>query len=327
MRAIYLGFAVALCWTGVFGSSPSDRNLAERHRLASSNGPHRHRWASSNFAALGLRQATGQCGAQYGKCTGDLCCSEYGFCGDSADHCNPLFNCQPEYGSCGWPRTSSSAIPSTSAPPTSTRSSSSVPTSTSTSVGGTTTSASSTSDLPPTSTSSSGPAPTGGQQVTTDGRCGNSTICIGSSDFGPCCSQFFWCGSSVEFCGPGCQGDFGACLGNPGIPGNPPTNGTTTISSTTGSSTAGPTSSIPSTIEPPTTTSSEAPPTSTSSSPPEVSLPPGQTPSTDGRCGNGVNCLGSTYGRCCSQFGYCGDGDQFCPPIVGCQPDFGYCET
>jgi hypothetical protein len=55
-------------------------------------------------------------------------------------------------------------------------------------------------------------------------------------------------------------------------------------------------------------------------------IPPGMRSSTDGKCGNNVTCLGSNFGRCCSQFGYCGDGDQFCPYIVGCQPEFGYCE-
>ncbi|KAL1852373.1 hypothetical protein VTK73DRAFT_9236 [Phialemonium thermophilum] len=38
--------------------------------------------------------------------------------------------------------------------------------------------------------------------------------------------------------------------------------------------------------------------------------------------GNAV-CPGN---QCCSQFGYCGEGDQFCPAIVGCQPQYGWCE-
>jgi hypothetical protein len=57
-----------------------------------------------------------------------------------------------------------------------------------------------------------------------------------------------------------------------------------------------------------------------------VTIPPGMRSSTDGTCGTGVTCLGSRFGRCCSQFGYCGDGDQYCPYIVGCQPEFGYCD-
>ena len=42
-----------------------------------------------------------------------------------------------------------------------------------------------------------------------------------------------------------------------------------------------------------------------------------------GRCGadgGGAICAGNL---CCSAFGYCGDGDTFCPQIVGCQAAFG----
>lgn len=52
--------------------------------------------------------------------------------------------------------------------------------------------------------------------ISSDGRCGStdpsSQICIGSS-FGSCCSEKGWCGSADDYCGTGCQGDFGQCNG------------------------------------------------------------------------------------------------------------------
>lgn len=45
------------------------------------------------------------------------------------------------------------------------------------------------------------------------------------------------------------------------------------------------------------------------------------TASTDGSCGTTVTCAGTTWGSCCSQYGYCGNTDAHCG--TGCQPDFG----
>ncbi|KAF5588761.1 WSC domain-containing protein [Fusarium pseudocircinatum] len=50
--------------------------------------------------------------------------------------------------------------------------------------------------------------------------------------------------------------------------------------------------------------------------------------STDGICGafNGsASCLGTGFGNCCSQFGYCGTSDLHCN--TGCQTGFGSCGT
>lgn len=310
MKSIYIGLAAALCWTGALSVNPAGAKegvdmamMAGGRRLARANG--RPRFGSTDFAALGVRQGDPQCGAQFGRCPGEQCCSDYGFCGETVDHCHPLFDCQPQYGTCGWPRVV--------APQPTTSSTSTTPTSTSTST--TTTPTTPTTTTTSTTTTPTIPIPTGDLQVTTDGRCGNSTMCIGNPNFGPCCSQHFWCGSSMEFCGPGCQSNFGACLGIPGLPGNPSNGTTTTGGPTTNPTTAPTTTRI-------TTTST----TTTTSAAPSFTLPAGQRSSTDGRCGNNVNCLGSTFGRCCSQFGYCGDGDQYCPYIVGCQPEFGYCD-
>ncbi|ETS83464.1 hypothetical protein PFICI_05340 [Pestalotiopsis fici W106-1] len=43
--------------------------------------------------------------------------------------------------------------------------------------------------------------------------------------------------------------------------------------------------------------------------------------SEEGDCGNGVTCLGSEFGNCCSQYGFCGNTTDYCGK--GCQPAFG----
>jgi hypothetical protein len=43
-----------------------------------------------------------------------------------------------------------------------------------------------------------------------DGSCDTTTTCQGSI-FGNCCSQYGWCGSTVDYCGAGCQSNFGTC--------------------------------------------------------------------------------------------------------------------
>ncbi|KAK4197557.1 putative chitine binding protein [Triangularia verruculosa] len=349
MRSAYFGLAAAaLSWTSVLASEsnaiPNAEALIARRPRALQN---RHRNGTADYAQLGLRQEGGRCGAGVGRCPDGQCCSDYGFCGLTVDHCHPLFDCQTQYGVCGWPPPVPPATTSTPPPPPTTTSRTSTttppppPTTTSTTAPPPppTTTSTSAVVIPPSSTSSrpSIPEPTGPLVVTTNGQCGNGTMCIGNPNYGPCCSQYFWCGSSIEFCGAGCQSNFGACLGIPGLPGSP-INGTTTTSPV-----VPPTTTSSPVVVPPTTTSTTSTTTTSTTSTtirsttsttsttsvaptPTLVLPPGQRSSTDGRCGNGQNCLGSNFGRCCSQFGWCGDGDQFCPYIVGCQSEFGYCD-
>ncbi|KAJ8115647.1 hypothetical protein OPT61_g2751 [Boeremia exigua] len=61
--------------------------------------------------------------------------------------------------------------------------------------------------------SSTGPTSTPTGTVSTDGSCGpqgKNQICLGST-FGSCCSQYGWCGTSVDHCGTGCNSLFGTC--------------------------------------------------------------------------------------------------------------------
>jgi len=44
---------------------------------------------------------------------------------------------------------------------------------------------------------------------------------------------------------------------------------------------------------------------------------------TDGHCGDGFTCVGSAFGQCCSEHGWCGDSEEHCGPK--CQQPFGKC--
>ncbi|OIW33136.1 hypothetical protein CONLIGDRAFT_695511 [Coniochaeta ligniaria NRRL 30616] len=59
--------------------------------------------------------------------------------------------------------------------------------------------------------------------------------------------------------------------------------------------------------------------TSTNASPTSSAL----QVSNDGSCGAGLTCDGSLYGQCCSEHGFCGNGDAYCG--AGCQAEFGAC--
>lgn len=108
------------------------------------------------------------CGMAAGgaSCPDGTCCSEYGFCGDTSEHCG--VGCQPEYGTCS---------PADPQPPT----------------------------------------------PTMCGAGAGGTSCAA----GACCSQSGQCGTDAEHCGAGCQPQYGTCNpANPG-PGTPsPDDGT-----------------------------------------------------------------------------------------------------
>ena len=61
-------------------------------------------------------------------------------------------------------------------------------------------------------------SPSPSKPATKDSTCGvkgagyDGYTCLGSQD-GDCCSQYGWCGSSSDYCGQGCQPDFGTCTG------------------------------------------------------------------------------------------------------------------
>ncbi|OSS54028.1 hypothetical protein B5807_00423 [Epicoccum nigrum] len=140
---------------------------------------------------------------------------------------------------------------------------------------------------PATSTvkTSAAPTATTASKVSTDGTCAGTgkQTCAGST-FGNCCSQSGWCGSTTDYCGTGCQTGFGTC------------------GSLSASKAANPTSTKPA---------------ATSAAAKKIS--------TDGTCAGtgGFTCQGSTFGNCCSQYGWCGSTTGHC--TSGCQSGFGTC--
>lgn len=65
--------------------------------------------------------------------------------------------------------------------------------------------------------------------------------------------------------------------------------------------------------------SDDEPGSPTTTSPPSSGL----EISLDGSCGDGVTCLGSEYGDCCSEHSFCGSTGDYC--LAGCQAEFGKC--
>ncbi|KAF1913007.1 hypothetical protein BDU57DRAFT_341723 [Ampelomyces quisqualis] len=257
------------------------------------------------FHHFDTRQAVGRCGTSGGgaRCPDNQCCSTFDYCGTDNEHCALLVGCQPQYGRCGdaapepTPTPTPSPTPSPLPPPSSTVF---PPTPSST--------------LIPTISSVLPPLPSGTLIVSPNGQCGNLTTC-GGSGFGSCCSEWYFCGSGPQYCGTGCRSEFGTCNGAP-----PPISSSNTLPPSS--------SSIRTSSTPPPVTTSTPTPTPTTS--PTSSLPPAvpTNVSTDGRCGaegSGRTCQGSAFGRCCSDYGWCGSSDDHCRPAYGCRPDFGTC--
>jgi len=122
--------------------------------------------------------------------------------------------------------------------------------------------------------------------TSTNGKCGPSD---GKCPSGQCCSKYGWCGKTDEYCGTGCQFEFGECKGS-----STPVTTTTTKKTTT-------------------TTTTTTKKTST-----KTSLPT----STTGKCGPSEGKCPS--GQCCSKYGWCGTSDKHC--TTGCQSEFGVCK-
>jgi len=94
----------------------------------------------------------GKCGKGYGKCASGECCSKYGWCGKTDDHCSATKGCQSEFGKC-------------------------------------------TKD---------------NENINNESKCGKG---YGKCPSGECCSKYGWCGKTNDHClaSKGCQSEFGKC--------------------------------------------------------------------------------------------------------------------
>ncbi|KAF3037815.1 hypothetical protein E8E12_006794 [Didymella heteroderae] len=201
-----------------------------------------------------------------------------------------------------------------------------------------------------TSSTSSAPAssPTAILPVSNNGECGSASgqTCIGST-FGSCCSSYGYCGRTDIYCfsTEGCQSGYGECTTPPSVSSTSPASPTSTEKVSLDGTCGGdngyvcPGSGLGDCCSPygwcgssnshcgagcqnafgvcsgPTPTGTAPLPTSTL----KVSL--------NGACGGntGQTCSGSTFGTCCSEYGYCGSTDVYC--TGACQPTFGTCNT
>ncbi|KAF1923130.1 carbohydrate-binding module family 18 protein [Didymella exigua CBS 183.55] len=191
-------------------------------------------------------------------------------------------------------------------------------------------------------------SPTDTIPVSNNGECGSASgqTCFGST-FGSCCSLYGYCGSSEVYClnTEGCQSGFGECTTSSSVSSSSPPTPTSTEKVSLDGTCGGdndyvcPESGLGDCCSPygwcgsseshcgagcqnafgicsnPTPIGTAPLPTSTL----RVSL--------DGACGGttGQTCSGSTFGTCCSEYGYCGSTDIYC--TGACQPTFGTCNN
>jgi len=165
----------------------------------------------------------GKCGNEFGLCPSNKCCSQHGWCGTSSSYCGA--GCQPQFGQCdGVPSTPSNIsnngkcgkgfgiCPSGKC---------------CSQYGwcGTTEEFCGTGCKPEFGKCD----PVTSKKITTtdktttynamvtnthaDGKCGEG---FGNCPIGKCCGQNGLCGSTDEFCGDGCQPEFGQCISKSG---------------------------------------------------------------------------------------------------------------
>jgi len=140
----------------------------------------------------------GKCGVEDGRCPEGQCCSKNGECGNTDDHCNVEAGCQYEFGKCVSAKISFNGkcgLTDGKCPYEQCCSKDWICTNyevqCSTTNGcqlefGTCTE----------------------EYAISKGQCGEG---FGSCPQGQCCSKYGWCGKDSQYCGPGCQSQFGIC--------------------------------------------------------------------------------------------------------------------
>jgi len=197
--------------------------------------------------------SNGRCGPLDGKCPEGECCSKYGWCGTSKDHCVVANGCQSEFGKCN-SATETETVVSTNGKCGA--KDGKCPEGECCSKDGTC------------GTSEDHCSVDSGCQIDF-GKCTNNKITTsdqcgpqyGKCPEGKCCSKYGWCGTSEKYCAisNGCQSEFGECNG-------------------------------------------------------ELKYVNGRCGEEYGKCPDG---------QCCSKYGWCGKDDRYCG--TGCQSEFGDC--
>jgi len=137
----------------------------------------------------------GRCGKDRGRCPAGECCSKYGYCGTSDDHC--AAGCQSEFGKCKSPA-DKPAQPKGPKPPKRPHGPH----------GPKGTERPSGIKAPKRKPDDNEKAEQASVSISTDGRCGKDR---GRCPAGECCSKYGYCGKDSDYCGAGCQSEFGKC--------------------------------------------------------------------------------------------------------------------
>ncbi|KAG4087054.1 coth protein-domain-containing protein [Neocallimastix lanati (nom. inval.)] len=184
----YCGNTVAYCGKGCqseFGRCDnSDNNTSSTTTKTTSSS----KTTSTNTSTINtLPTSSGKCGLGVAVCGSNLCCSKYGYCGDSSAYCGK--GCQSEFGRCDTSNNNTSTTTTTTTKKTSTTKKSS------TSKKSSTTKKTSTTTMKTTN-------------VSTNNKCGSE---YGICPNGGCCSKYGYCGTEAAYCGTGCKKDYGEC--------------------------------------------------------------------------------------------------------------------
>jgi len=143
--------------------------------------------------------STGRCGKDYGGavCKSGYCCSKYGYCGTTEDHCELTKGCQSEFGDCSTKKSGQCG-----------KGIGSCPSGYCCSKYGWCGKSSDHCLASKGCQSSFGECKNDNESV--KGKCGNG---IGKCPSGYCCSKYGWCGKTLDHCSvtKGCQSSFGEC--------------------------------------------------------------------------------------------------------------------
>jgi len=137
-----------------------------------------------------------RCGKDYGSCKSGYCCSKYGWCGKTTDHCAVSKGCQSEFGECKNDNVSGKCGKGIGQCPS-----------------GYCCSkygwcGKTTDHCAVSKGCQSGYGECKSESVSVNGQCGKGK---GICPSGYCCSRYGWCGKSKDYCGSGCQSEFGKC--------------------------------------------------------------------------------------------------------------------
>jgi peptidoglycan/xylan/chitin deacetylase (PgdA/CDA1 family) len=142
----------------------------------------------------------GKCG-QGVSCPPGYCCSEYGYCGTTDDHCGT--GCQPKYGTC---KSHSISLDGRCGPEYGGKSCSNGECCSVHGWCGSDDDYCGSGCQKAYGQCSSSPT----RSISSDGRCGQS-YGKKSCPEGQCCSKYGWCGTGATYCSNNCQSDYGLC--------------------------------------------------------------------------------------------------------------------